>query len=156
GLAAFRQSLGLPLVTHARWIDPASPYRAQYTMSHDVSTDPRFWTDLAANLHQAGVITYEQDWLNQRALPATDNLEDQEAFLDAMAAAMESAGLSMQYCMPLPRHYLQSTKYRNLVTTRVSGDRFGPNHWLQFFYASRLAGTLCVWPWADVFLSSEE
>lgn len=155
-LAAFQKSLGLPLVVHARWIDSASPYRAQFQMSNDVSTDPAYWAQIAASLKSAGVVTYEQDWLNQRALPRTDNLVDQDAFLDSMAAAMSSAGLSMQYCMPLARHYLQSTRYPNVTTMRVSGDDFTPSKWVEFLYGARLAGALGVWPWVDVFMSSEE
>src|ERR1041384_7738535 len=30
GLASFQQSLGISLITHARWIDVNSPYRQQY------------------------------------------------------------------------------------------------------------------------------
>lgn len=156
GLAQFRSMLGLPLVVHSRWIDSSSPYRSRYQMSNDVSIDPQFWSDVAGSLAAAGVVTYEQDWLNQRALPLTNNLTDQDSFLDRMSAAMSAAGLSMQYCMPLPRHYLAGTRYRNLVTMRVSGDHFTPSKWVDFFYGSRLASALNVWPWADVFMSSEE
>ena len=155
GLAAFQQSLGLPLVTHARWIDPASPYQSMYRMSGNVSTDPAFWTMVANYLKAAGVVTYEQDWLVKEALPLTTNLVDQDAFLDNMAQAMSAVGINMQYCMPLPKHYLQSTKYRNLVTTRVSNDRFDRNRWRVFFYGNRLAAAVGSWPWSDVFRSSE-
>ena len=41
-----------------------------------------------------------------------------------MAQAMKTAGINMRYCMPLPKHYLRSTKYGNLVTTRLSNHRF--------------------------------
>jgi hypothetical protein len=155
GLKAFQQSLALPLLTHNRWIDTASPYRSQFTMSNDVSTDPAFWTQIAAYIKDAGAITYEQDWLNDMALPSTANLVDQEAFLDNMARAMATAGISIQYCMPLPKHYLQSTKYPNVVTSRVSNDRFNRNRWKSFLYGSRLASAVGEWPWSDVFRSSE-
>jgi hypothetical protein len=155
GLAVFQQSLGLPLMTHARWIDPASPYRSMYKMSANVSTDPAFWSMVATYLKGAGVATYEQDWLYLDALPLTSNLVDQDAFLDNMAQALGAAGINMQYCMPLPKHYLQSTKYGNLVTTRVSNDRFNRNRWRVFFYGNRLAAAVGSWPWSDVFKSSE-
>jgi hypothetical protein len=38
---------------------------------------------------------------------------------------------------------------------RVSDDRFDRNRWDTFLYTSRLAGALGVWPWADVFMSTE-
>jgi hypothetical protein len=155
GLAAFQAQLGLPLITHARWIDPASPYRTQYTMSRNVITDANYWTSTAAYLRAGGVVTYEQDWLDQMALPATDNLVDQDAFLDNMATAMGQAGLYMQYCMPLPRHHLQSTRYANLATIRVTTDRFGRDRWHDFVYVAQLDAALGAWPWVDVFMSTE-
>jgi hypothetical protein len=155
GLASFQQSLGVPLITHARWIDTASPYRSMYKMSGNVSTDPAFWSKIASYLKSSGVTTYEQDWLNQLALPSTSNLTDQDAFTDNMAQAMASAGVNIQYCMGLPRHYLQSTKYQNLVTARVNDDGFSRNRWRVFFYTSRLAWSMGLWPWSDVFMSNQ-
>jgi hypothetical protein len=155
GLASFQESLGLPLVTHARWIDPSSPYRSQYSMSNNVSIDPRYWASIASYIAGSGVAVYEQDWLNQNALPNTANLGDQEAFMDDMASAMASAGVDMQYCMPLPRHYLQGSKYANLTTTRVSVDRFSSPRYQDFFYVSLLTGSLGAWPWSDTFNSTE-
>jgi hypothetical protein len=57
--------------------------------------------------------------------------------------------------MPTTRHYLQSSKYSNLTTIRTSPDRFNPQWWDRFLYGSRLAGALGLWPWCDVFMSSE-
>jgi hypothetical protein len=155
GLGSFQQSLGIPLVTHARWIDTASPYRSMYKMSNNVSIDPAFWNSIGSYLKANGVVTYEQDWLNQNALPITTNLTDQDAFLDNMAQGMAASGINIQYCMGLPRHYMQSSKYQNVVTARVSNDRFGRNQWRAFFYTSRLAWSMGVWPWTDTFMSSE-
>ena len=155
GLGSFQQSLGLSLVTHARWIDSASPYRSMYKMSGGVSIDPAFWTSIASYLKSNGVGTYEQDWLNENAMPSTTNLTDQDAFTDNMAKAMADAGLSIQYCMALPRHYLQSSKYQNLVTARVSEDGFSRSRWRPFFYSSRLAWSVGLWPWTDSFMSSD-
>ncbi|HXT37104.1 MAG TPA: hypothetical protein VN837_16135, partial [Chloroflexota bacterium] len=107
GLARFQRQVGLPLIVHARWIDPSSPYRRQYRMSGNVITDPRYWQQTAAYLSQAGVITYEQDWLGSFAHAAM-NLSDPAAFLDQMAAATQARGISLQYCMPLPEDLLQT------------------------------------------------
>ncbi len=154
GLQAFQRQLGLPLITHARWIDPNSPYRQAYAMSNNVSTDPRYWNAIADYLKHGGVITYEQDWLDHRAIPAM-NLYDPGAFMDNMASAMANHGITMQYCLALPRFFLQSSKYNNLTTIRVSDDRFQRNRWDAFLYTSRLTGALGAWPWTDVFMSTE-
>jgi hypothetical protein len=55
----------------------------------------------------------------------------------------------------LPRFFLQGARYDNLTTIRVSDDRFQRNHWDNFLYTSRFASALGIWPWTDVFMSTE-
>ena len=154
GLARFQQNLGVPLITHARWIDSSSPYRSLYQMSGNVVTDPAYWETVAGYLANSGVATFEQDWLNDQA--QTDfNLTDGEDFLDNMAASMARRHLTMQYCMASVRHYLQSSKYSNLTTIRTSGDHLQRDRWPEFLYASRLASALGAWPFTDNLMSTE-
>jgi hypothetical protein len=155
GLLAFQQAVGLPLVAHARWIDPASPYRRTHAISGNVATDPRYWAETMAYLKASGVVTYEQDWLGAHAQPSSTSLTEPEAFMANMAQAAADHGLTLQYCMPLPRHFLQSTRYDGLTSMRVSDDRFERSRWDTFLYGSRLATALGTWPWSDVFFSSE-
>jgi hypothetical protein len=42
-----------------------------------------------------------------------------------------------------------------LTTIRTSGDRFNSNKWNDFLYTSRLAASMGIWPWADVYMSTE-
>jgi hypothetical protein len=151
-LKTFSSNLGLPLIAHARWIDADSPMRSQYTMSGNVSTDPAYWRDVAAYLKANGVTTYEQDWLGDAAHPDF-NLTDPYLFFDGMAAAMDQQGITIQYCMADPKHFLQSVYYSNLTTARTSQDIFGRGRWNDFLYASTFAGALGVWPFTDVIMS---
>jgi hypothetical protein len=154
GLSVFHQSLGLPMVTHARWISTASPYRERYKMSGNVVTDTNFWKSTAEYLADAGVVTYEQDWLDRNAQTEM-NLQDPQAFLENMSEAMLSKGITIEYCMPLPSHYMASTQYLNVQTIRPSNDRFDRDKWDAFLYDSRLASAVGLWPWTDVFFSNE-
>ncbi|HTA16977.1 MAG TPA: hypothetical protein VK786_04455, partial [bacterium] len=101
---------------------------------------------------------YEQDWLSAIYRYSPD-LATQPglggAGMDAMAAAFKKRGMSMQYCMALPLHFLQGSRYRNLTSIRVSEDGFKPDRYHNFLYASRLAYSLGIWPWCDVFMSYE-
>jgi hypothetical protein len=154
GLGGFQRSLGVPLITHARWIDPQSPYRQQYRMSGNVSTDPMYWNAISRYLADAGVVGYEQDWLADRA--QTDfNLTDPDAYLDNMARSMGRENIAVQYCTGTASHFLQSARYNNLTTIRASEDRFDRNRWTNFLYASRLAGAVGTWPFTDVLMSTE-
>jgi hypothetical protein len=150
GLASFQQQLGgLPLITHARWIDPASPYQSEYAMSADVSVDPNYWAGIMGYIQNSGVVTYEQDWMNQMAAPEM-NLTNPPAFMNDMAAAAATNGLNMQYCMPTPKIYLQGSLYNNLLTMRVCPDIFQRSHWDEFLYDSRLVSAVGAYPWTDV------
>jgi hypothetical protein len=158
GLAAFQRKIGLPLIAHNRWIDPHSPYHEHFDISGFAAVDPRWWTEIIDYLASAGVVTYEQDWLNviyehSPALATTPRAGD--SFTDGMAHAAQDKGLSIQYCMALPRFFLQGARYDNLTSIRVSGDRLMPSKWDTFLYTSRLASALGMWPWADVFMSTE-
>jgi hypothetical protein len=158
GLAAFQKAVGLPLVTHNRWIDPASPYHEQYKISGLAAVDPKWWDNIAGYMKASGIVTYEQDWLDfiyNRSPEFSSTADVGEAFLNEMARACREQGITMQYCMPLPCYYLQGSSYENLTTIRVSDDRFIPARWNDFLYTSRLAGSLGIWPWSDVFMSGE-
>ena len=159
GIKRFHDSLGLPLITHNRWISRSSPYRSEYTISGIGSVDRRWWDEIMKSISSWGVVTYEQDWLDriyENSPEFSSTTWAGEEFMDGMANAAQRRGLTMQYCMALPRHYLQGgAKYSNLTTIRVSGDRFQRSRWKEFLYGSRLASALGVWPWTDVFMSSE-
>jgi hypothetical protein len=158
GLAAFDAKVGMPLAVHARWIDPTSEYHKNYKISGIAPVDPRWWDETAAYLQQSGVICYEQDWLNEiynRSPEMSTTLGVGESFTDNMARSAAAHGLSLQYCMELPRYLLNGARYDNLTTTRVSDDRFERRKWDNFLYTSAFADAMGVWPWVDVFMSRE-
>jgi hypothetical protein len=72
-----------------------------------------------------------------------------------MSRACKEKGVTLQYCMPYPCYFMQGSRYENLTTIRTSGDRFNPGKWNDFLYTSRLASALGIWPWADVYMSTE-
>jgi hypothetical protein len=153
-LKAFRDQIGIPLLTHSRWIDRASPYRTQFQISGNVSVDPLFWQQVARYLADSGVTIYEQDWLGLHA-QAAENLNDSREFFRNMAEAMRAHNITIQYCMATPRHFLESLRHSNVTTIRVSEDRFDETRWDDFLYGSRFAWALGVYPFTDVFMSSE-
>jgi len=158
GLEAFQREVGLPLITHNRWVDPASPYRAKYHISGYAAVDPAFWREIIGYVASAGVVTYEQDWLNeiyQHSPELASSVNAGDEFSNGMAAASASNGMTMQYCMALPSFFLQGSKYPNLTTIRCSDDRLSRDRWHNFLYTSRLASALGIWPWTDPYMTSE-
>jgi hypothetical protein len=158
GLAGFQRSLGLPLVTHNRWISRSSPYRKNYQISGVAPIDMRWWNDIMAYLKSSGVVTYEQDWqslIDQRSPAFSSTVGTGDKFYDDMATACRTHGLTMQYCMALPCDFLEGSRYGNLTSIRVSEDRFLRKRWRNFLYTSQFAYAIGAWPWTDVFFSNE-
>ena len=158
GLGAFQKAVGLPLITHNRWVDPASPYHLQYVISGIAAVDPKWWDCIADYMKTSGITTYEQDWLDRiyTYSPAfSAEVGTGEQFLDNMARACKERGITLQYCMPYPCYFMQGSRYENLTTIRTSEDRFNTNRWNDFLYTSRLAASMGIWPWADVYMSTE-
>jgi hypothetical protein len=75
--------------------------------------------------------------------------------MNGMADAAATNGINLQYCMAMPRHFLQSTLYNNLVTMRAANDRFEIGKWDKFLYTSHLTEAMGAWPWTDVYYSNE-
>jgi hypothetical protein len=158
GLAEFQKSVGLPLAAHNRWIDPSSPYHEKYRISGVAAVDPKWWDDIAGYLNSSGVVTYEQDWLDRIytfSPEFSSTVDTGEIFLREMARACRGRGMTLQYCMPYPCYFMAGSQYDNLTTIRVSDDRFSQSRWNSFLYTSRLAASMGIWPWSDVFASSE-
>ncbi len=158
GLGGAQKRIGLPLITHNRWIDPASPYHAKYRISGYAAVDPAWWDRIIGSIADVGVVCYEQDWLNIIYNHSPELMTKPgvgEVFADNMARAAAQRSLSLQYCMALPRFFLQGSRYPNLTTVRTSDDRFMAQRWEPFLYTSRLAAAIGAWPWTDVFMSTE-
>lgn len=157
--AGFVQNLG-PGMAHGRWIDKCSPYRLPErgatiptAVSGNVIIAPAIWRRIAKALKNSGMMIYEQDFLGTQATAA--NTFDDEKFLNAMAAAMASNGIDLQFCMPLARHFLLAFQLPQVHTVRVSGDRFGWKHWDEEMYGSLVLNAGGVWPTVDNFQTTE-
>jgi hypothetical protein len=158
GLEAFQRSVGLPLVTHSRWISQQSPYRQNYQISGVAPIGAKWWDHVGAYLQSSGVVTYEQDWqslIDKRSPTFSHTITAGKQFYDHMAAACRDHGVTMQYCMALPCDFLQGSRYGNLTSIRTSDDRFSRPRWRDFLYTSQLAYAVGSWPWTDVYFSDE-
>ncbi len=156
GLGAFQKKLGVPLVCHGRWIDPHSPYHKKYAISGVAPIDPAWWKSTADYFARSGVIGYEQDWLNDiyqysPAMQISRHVGDD--FTGNMAAVLARHHMSLIYCMPLPRFFLQSAATPNLSMIRCASDYFIQQRWRHFVYTSSLAHAMGLWPWTDTLMS---
>lgn len=87
--------------------------------------DAQFWDDLFANSTKWGLRTYEQDWMDAQTLeyrPLMTNITLGKTWLKQMADAALKHGITIQYCMSLSRHILQSLENTAVTQARVTND----------------------------------
>ena len=76
-------------------------------------------------------------------------------WLKAMADAATGLGITIQYCMPLPRHMLESTLHPAVTNARASGDYHpGADNW-QVGLSSLLYWAIGIAPSKDDWWTSE-
>jgi hypothetical protein len=84
-------------------------------------TEYRFWYDLFRTSLEWGLVVYEQDWLNlqfEEQSQAFTNATLMKNWLMEMGKAAQDCNLVIQYCMPLPRHILQSVEIGSVTQVR--------------------------------------
>lgn len=137
---------------------PGSPAGGQMALP----TEQRFWNDLLNNAtREWGLSAYLQDWLFNSFLGVdllTSDINAGRLWLEQMNAGLEQIGLPAQFCMPFPRHALQSVELSQITQVRPSDDHVPGdlNYHLQWRigYSSIFAAALALAPSKDNFYSS--
>lgn len=169
GLGGFQKKLDLPLIAHNRWYDRNNDYRQDYQFVDGVGDrnpafpiEDRFWEMILENAKSWGVQVYEQDWLvtQWNFIPyLRESIDAGEKWLNAISRSAEKRGMTIQYCMANPGIFMQAVKYPNITQVRPSGDYLAgaPKqlYWIPFTKTSMLAWAVGLYPWKDVFLSSQ-
>lgn len=137
----------MPVTAHNKFWDIKVQYARENGGNYNFILDPlsgkslpddyKFWQDLLFNGTQWGLKTYEQDWLNHQTLdftPLLTNLSLGRRWLMDMGRAAENNGMTIQYCMSLSRHILQSLEINAVTQARVTNDyatnfEYGGEQW---------------------------
>lgn len=126
----------LPVTSHNKFWDIKAYYAKQNGGAYNFVLDSlsgkslpdseQFWDDLFRNATLSwGLKTYEQDWLNHQTLDFTPLLTDiglGRRWLLAMGRGAIRNNLTVQYCMSLSRHVLQSLEIDAVTQIRVTND----------------------------------
>jgi hypothetical protein len=111
-----------------------------------------FWEDLLQNSTEWGLGVYEQDWLYNEfdSMDATrENITLARDWLMQMGAGAEKAGVTIQYCMSLPRFILQTLEIQAVSQFRA-GDDYHPGQSTEcsFPYCVYYIGTSSIMAWS--------
>jgi hypothetical protein len=127
-----------------------------------VSYDERFFGHIFDRVKEGlSMATYEQDFL-ARQYESCAALQSEpgagKKWLGAMSAAAESTNVTIQYCMALPRHILQSAAFPRVTHARASHD-YGQSRsddteqWSPIGLTSLLYWSIGLLPFKDDFWS---
>lgn len=166
GLAAFRDRLGLPLITHNKWFAPETPYRERYPFvdGDDMSlpTGRGVYDEFMADAVSWGVTTYEQDWLVTQYMGVPwlrSGVGHARSWMDHLHDAARDAGLTMQLCMASGAHLMDAVDRPAVTSIRTSLDYFlgisKESFWPMFHTVNLLAWAVGIPPFKDNFQTAE-
>jgi hypothetical protein len=122
-----------------------------------VPLEAAFWEWLLTDaVNEWGLTTYEQDWLFNE-FEGVDalltNISLARTWLLEMGLGAQAAGVTIQYCMPFPRHMLQSVEIMPVTQVRASDDHvpcegYYPLQW-RIGFSSLFAWSVGVAPFKD-------
>jgi hypothetical protein len=125
----------LPATAHNKYWDQAVKYATQnggkynFLIDHQTQKslpdDQQFWDDLMKDSVDWGLLTYEQDWLNHQTndfIPLLTDIGLGKRWLQQMGNAADKFNITIQYCMSLSRHVLQSLEIPAVTQVRVTND----------------------------------
>jgi hypothetical protein len=151
-----------PLTLHNRYFSPKNVYCRNFTCIIEkqmaLPLDPGLFTYMMAKAKQWGLAVYEQDWLITTYLSmecTQNNVTNARDWLLYMGDAARRLGLTIQYCMPLPNHVLQSVGVAAVTQIRASDDYQPGNSQWQIGYSSLIHHVLGVMPFKDNFWTTE-
>lgn len=179
GLKWLHEKLSAPLEAYVAWIAPGGPYRKKYPLFEtpkgnilgwpsgsmgDIFYSEEYWRDTANRLADWGAILLQQDYMSSyEGDPVMmADLNRMNTYYKNEAKALEAKGITMQYCMTLPRNVMESTENPIVISLQASRDHHvytaepnpeqrddDPYVWKHLLFASALYGAVGLWPSRD-------
>jgi hypothetical protein len=179
GLKWLHEKLGAPLEAYSPWLSPGGPYRKKYKFFEtpkgdvlgwpsgsmgDVFYTEDYWRDTADKLASWGAISLQQDYLStyEGDPVMMASVDRMDLYFKNQAKALQRKGITMQYCMTLPRNIMESTENPIVVSLQAGADHHvymaeakpvrkdeDPYAWNQMIFGSSLYGAVGLWPSRD-------
>lgn len=176
GLQWLHEKLDKPLQAYYCWLAPMGPYPKKYkyfttpagrtpgASMGDVYYTPDYWEYTAEKVAKWGEISFQHDFQSvyegDPVMMAGINRMD--IYFKNMAKALQEKGITMQYCMQLPRNIMQSTENPTMIGLQGSWDHHvywaepkkehkddDPYVWKHLIFTSAFYGALGIWPSRD-------
>ena len=176
GLRWLHEKLGAPLEAYYCWLAPKGPYPEKYphftTLSAqtpgagmgDVYYSLDYWRQTAEKVSSWGDILLQHDFesVYEGDPVMMAGVDRMDTYFKNMAKALGAKGITMQYCMQLPRNIMESTENPIMVSVQGSWDHHVPSSdptkqvqdddpfvWKHLMFTSAFYGAVGIWPSRD-------
>jgi len=164
GMAYVYENMGhTPLALHNRYFSPDNKYQQNFSFIIEptiaLPTDEGLFTYIMSKAKTWGMILYEQDWLVTTYLnmeATQNNVSNARNWLVNMGNAAKSLDLTIQYCMPLPLHILQTVEIPAVTQSRLTDDYNPGNSQWQVGFNSIFFWSLGIFPFKDDFWTTQD
>ncbi|XP_046560817.1 uncharacterized protein LOC124269827 [Haliotis rubra] len=127
GLQWLYNKTELPVLAHSMFWSSNTTYAKANGGKYDfliegeksLPLEEKFWNDLLADARKWGLLVYEQDFLNiefERVHKLWSDIDLGRQWLHQMGNGAAKNGLTLQYCMALPRNVLQALEIPSCYT----------------------------------------
>ena len=167
GLAALRDTLGVPLAAHiGKWV-ASTPYAQvesyEFIVDNASNTaipqSASFWDDLFQKASDWDLIVVKQDHISEQ-IPDCDvltkNISAASTWLIQQGEGVNRQGVSIQYCMDWPRVVLTSLQTPTSTHSRAGGDYLpdgAQSNW-RVGVTSMFLWSIGLYPYKDTFYST--
>nr|XP_006815625.1 PREDICTED: uncharacterized protein LOC102804514 [Saccoglossus kowalevskii] len=169
GSVYLSDKIGLPIIAHNRWWSSDTTYArvnggkwnfiVEPDTQYSLPIDQGFWDYLLGTARDWGLKVYEQDWLNQQIDEMHITQSDVtigRTWLMQMGKGASKNGMTIQYCMPMPRHVLQSVEIPVVTQIRASDDYHPGNDQWKIGLSSILHHAVGLAPYKDTMWTSSK
>jgi hypothetical protein len=175
-LQSLHEKLGKPLEAYYCWLAPKGSYPKEYeyfatppgrtpgsSMGNVYYTD-RYWKYTADKVAKWGGILFQHDFQSvyEGDPVIMAGIDRMNTYFKNMAEALQEKGITMQYCMQLPRNIMQSSENPTMLGLQGSWDHHvymaepekqhkddDPYVWKHLIFTSAFYGALGIWPSRD-------
>jgi hypothetical protein len=176
GLTSFHEKLGKPLEAYYCWLAPKGSYPKEYkyfgtphgrtpgASMGDVYYSLDYWRYTVKKVASWGGILFQHDFQSvyEGDPVMMAGIDRMNTYFKNMAEALQEKGITMQYCMQLPRNIMQSSENPAMLGLQGSWDHHvymaelekqnkddDPYVWKHLIFTSAFYGALGIWPSRD-------
>ncbi|HHW47598.1 MAG TPA: hypothetical protein GXX14_03155 [Clostridiaceae bacterium] len=175
GVKWLSEKIGRPIQAYMCWLASKGPYREKFpyfdcgadgdvplASMGDVFYSEDYWEYTAEKLASWGCISLMIDYINiyEGDKVMMSGINNMDIYFKNMAKALHKKGISIHYCMQMPRHVMESVENPAMLSLQGTWDhhvlrnKFNMENsdsyqWKHLIFTNAFYGSLGIWPSRD-------